>query len=106
MTQYIPPPTAKPVVSASTVRTVTADTTAVYGEAILVDATAGNRKVTLPTAQMGNARITIKKIDSSANTVTVQGGGTSTIDGGPTFMIQAQYTSRDFATNGTNWFTI
>ena len=72
---------------------------------IYVDATSGNAVETLPPATGSGRILTIKKIDSSANTVTVTADTSGTpdlIDGAATFVISAQYealTIQDYATN-------
>ncbi len=55
------------------------------------DATAGNITVNLPAATGLGRLVTVKKIDSSANTVTVDGDGTETIDGATTYVLTTQY---------------
>lgn len=55
--------------------------TASYGESILADATNGAIIVNLPTSVgFGGQSLIVKKMDSSANTVTLDGNGTETID--------------------------
>lgn len=55
------------------------------------NAVGGNMTVNLPAA-IGNGRlVTIKKIDSSTNTVTIDGSGTETIDGATTYILNTQY---------------
>lgn len=57
------------------------------------DATSGNITVNLP-ASIGLGRlVTIKKIDSSANTVTITRAGSDTIDGANTEVLTTQYDS-------------
>lgn len=61
---------------------------------ILVDATAGAVAVTLPDAEASNYwRVTIKKIDPSANAVTITAAGTDLIDGAATKVLATQYAS-------------
>lgn len=68
---------------------VTVTKTAVYaaepGDIVPCDATAGGFTVTLPSAPANGSRIVVKKVDSSANAVIVQRGGTDTFNtaGGP-----------------------
>lgn len=74
-------------------------------EVILVDATSGNLTITLQaaTARGGNS-IEIKKIDSSANTVTIQRNGTpgtDLIDGASSVVITAQYGIRRLKCDGS-----
>lgn len=55
------------------------------------DAAGGNMTVNLPAA-VGNGRlVSIKKIDSSGNTVTIDGSGSETIDGATTYVLTTQY---------------
>jgi hypothetical protein len=61
---------------------------------ILVNATAGTRTVTLPGAEASDGLpITIKKIDSSANGVTIAAGSGDTIDGAASKSLATQYAS-------------
>lgn len=73
-------------------------------EIILVDATSGAITVNLATPVDGT-QITIKKIDASANTVTIDGNG-NTIDGSATQTIGTQYTALKLAADGNNWFMV
>lgn len=60
----------------------------------LADATAGAIVLTLGTAaSMINRLLVIKKIDATANTVTIQGNGAETIDGTNTRVLSTQYSS-------------
>lgn len=87
--------------------TTTTSVTETNGEVVvLADATSGNLTVNLPTAVGNTAKITIKKIDSSANTVIIDGSTTETIDGSLTKTIEFQYTSVSLIGNGSNWFII
>lgn len=86
--------------------------TGTYGVAlsdhtILADATGGAFDVTLPSAVTAGdgATFVVKRI-SAANTVTVKSGG-GTIDGvaaGTGIALDAQYKTRAFRSDGTNWF--
>jgi len=59
---------------------------------ILVDATAGAITITLPAASGRSGQVyIIKKIDSSANTVTVDANASETIDGALTYSLASQY---------------
>lgn len=73
---------------------------------ILCNYSAGGVLVNLPTAVGNTAKFTIKKIDSSANQVTVDGNGSETIDGDLTQIIQYQWTSIVIVSDGANWFII
>lgn len=74
-------------------------------DVILVDATAGAVTITLPTA-VGRAgkRYTIKKIDSSANAVTIDPNGTETIDRAATVVLGAQDAAAIIESDNANWF--
>lgn len=87
-------------------RTVTASYSAtIDDETIWADATAGNITITLfDCRQLSKGRTyTVKKIDSSANTVTVQGFTTAqTIDGAVTYVIGTAQQSNDFRNDRTS----
>jgi hypothetical protein len=71
---------------------------------IAVDASGGARTITLYAASSNAGRqIKIKKTDSSANTVTIDGNSSETIDGATTQVISAQYTSLSLVCDGSNW---
>lgn len=68
------------------------------------DATAGAITMTLETAVAADGRLHyFKKIDSSANAVTIDGNGSQTIDGAATRTLSAQYDAVLLISNGTNW---
>jgi hypothetical protein len=74
---------------------------------ILSDATNGNIVVNLPTAASAIDRTYhIKKIDASANTITVTPNGVETIDGAATYVINVQYNSIQIVSDGSQWFII
>lgn len=69
-----------------------------------IDATTGNLTVTLPDVGVGKGRIyTIKKIDSTANTVTVTAAAGQTMDGVSTKVLTTQYATVKVYSNGTTW---
>ena len=73
-----------------------------------VDASS-NGVVTLPLAsvfyaQAAHTPLYIKKIDSSANAVTITPSGSDTIDGASTWPLVAQYDAAVLFTDGVNWF--
>ena len=71
---------------------------------VRADATSGNITQTLPTAVGITGRIyVVKKIDASANTVTIATTSSQTIDGATTVVISSQYESFMVQSNGTNW---
>jgi hypothetical protein len=73
----------------------------------LADATGGAFTITLPAAASApRRRYVVKKIDASANVVTIQGNGAETIDGLNTQTLALQYDSLEVVCNGTAWFII
>jgi hypothetical protein len=88
-------------ITAATDSLVTTDTT------LLCDCTSNDISLTIPTSSSdysGN-RYEIKKIDSSANTVTIT-PTSRTIDGAATATITTQYESITIVSDGTNWFIV
>lgn len=74
----------------------------------LCDATDGNIIINLPACADVEfiPPIHIKKIDASANTVTINPDGTETIDGELTMIINTQWDSVMLVNDGDNWFII
>lgn len=71
------------------------------------DATSAAFTVTLTAVASSLGRvITIKKIDSSANAVTVDGNASETIDGATTYTLSTQYDSVTLHCDGTKWNVI
>jgi len=72
---------------------------------LLVDATAGNITITLPASAAATSgyEVTIKKIDSSTNTVTIDGDASETIDGSSTYVLRNQYDVAVLIADATNW---
>lgn len=68
-----------------------------------VDASGGAVIINLPTA-VGNAGalIELRKVDNSANTVTVVPNGTQTVNGAASLVIYNQYDSYSLRSDGTN----
>ena len=82
-------------------------TTTENDNTILVDATSGNITITLiAAASHVNGIYVIKRIDSSVNTVTIDGNGAETIDGAANVMLVTQYSGKSIQSNGSNWFVI
>ena len=74
---------------------------------ILCNSTGGSFTVTLPAAASHTRRIYhIKKIDSSANTITIDGNSSETVDGGTTAIISIQNESLTIQSNGSNWYIL
>lgn len=86
------------------VTTQTADYTASDGDVVLADASGGAITITLP-SPASNAWVEVKKIDSSANAVTIDGGGNN-IDGNASFDITTQYEAYTFVSDGNEWFIV
>lgn len=74
---------------------------------ILADATSGNVTLTLPSASSTSGQVFyIKRIDSSANTVTISRSGSDTIDGMTSFTLDQQYTVSGLVSNGSAWYIL
>lgn len=75
-------------------------------EVVLVDATSGARSITLPSVTSVTTRkvYRVKKVDGSANTVTVFGFSGQLIDGALTQLLAAQWDSISIVTNGFAWY--
>ena len=73
---------------------------------ILVDATSGAVTITLlAAATAGDGfRVAIKKVDASANAVTIDGNSSETIDGNATSTLSTRYDTDNLICNGSNWF--
>lgn len=76
------------------------------GRLISCDATAGAFTVTLPTVALAGDgfRIGLKKIDSGANAITVDGDGSETIDGATTQTLAKQYDTVWLRCTGAVWY--
>lgn len=85
--------------------TVTSNYTASPQEVVLADASDGELTVTLPTPESA-ASVVVKKIDSSANAVTIATPGSETIDGDSSRTVTAQYVSREITSDGTDYYII
>lgn len=94
-----------PVFGAS--RTVTAATTIVDSDdVVLVDTTGGSVTVTLPPAATNlGRRFTVKKL-IAANTLTLDGNGSETIDGAATVALTTRYAARTVQSDGTAWHIV
>jgi hypothetical protein len=84
-----------------------AHTVAEDDDVVLCDATGGAFTVTLPKAGLFTGKqVIIKKIDASANAVTIDGNGAETIDGAATVAMSTQYESRTLFAGSTGWHII
>jgi len=77
---------------------------------VLVDATGANRTITLPALSAAYNGTTgrgyifnVQKIDATANTVTVDGDGSETINGATTKVLAAQYESMQIQAGPAEW---
>ena len=71
---------------------------------VKVDASNGNRIITLPTSFGMQGKIyNIKKMDATVNIVTIACSGGEVIDGSPTVIISAQYTTITVQSDNANW---
>ena len=87
-------------------RSVTANYTAVQDDqVVLADATSGAITVTLPDAATSRMRITVKKIDSSANAVTVAPATGDTLYGG-NISLGDDGDAADVAPSGSTWYQL
>jgi hypothetical protein len=89
------------------VKVVTSDYSASWTDhVILVDASGGPVTVTLPNPLVIKKDLIIKKIDSSANAVTVAPYGSETIDGASLVILTDQNSFIHVISNGMNWYVI
>lgn len=94
-----------------TARTVVNDPISPYtpndGDIIIWDTTSGNKTISLPaSASNVNFVFDVKKIDSTANTITVDPNGAELIEDGATAVITTQYEALSAACDGTKWWVI
>lgn len=74
---------------------------------VLVNAATGPVTINLPTAATTTGRqYVIKKIDASANAVTIDPSGTETVDGAATRSISTQYQVVTVQSNGSAWWVL
>lgn len=83
-------------------------TTSDRNKLITGDATSAGFTITLPAAATAGDgfKVSFKKIDSSANAVTIDGDGSETIDGATTYVLSTQYQSVTVVSDGSNWLTV
>lgn len=89
-------------------RTIAADTALTNSDClVLVDATSGNITVDLaPAASKEGTEVIIKKIDVSANTVTIDPDSAETIDGASTKVLTTQFEVLRIASDGVEWWVV
>jgi hypothetical protein len=83
-------------------KTTTYNPVVVTDKFIRLDATGGAFNVTLMAAPPTGYWCVFKKIDSTANAITISGNG-KTIDGNASVTISAQYNALELQYNGTTW---
>ena len=90
------------------IRTITvSEPLALDDYTILANAVAGAVTVALPPASQARGRTYhIKKIDATANAVTLDGSGSETIDGAATKSTTTQWASYSIQSSGTGWFIL
>jgi len=88
------------------IQTISTNYTALTTDgAIFASASSGNVTVTLPAAANNSGqKLIIKKTDSSANTVTIDGNASETIDESATKVLTIQYDSVVLVCDGSNWW--
>lgn len=98
----IPPDALVAPTSVSTDYTATTD-----DEVLLVDGSGASLTIRLfdATASSGD-KILIKKIDSSTNSITIDGSSSQTIDGDTTTTLNTQYESLNLLSDGSNWHVL
>lgn len=94
--------------SPKSISTVTTNVTLGAGPStILANVSAGSRTITLPVAANSKGQeFVIKKIDASANTVTVKPSGSELLDGVGTKVISTQWDGLRVQCDGTAWYII
>ncbi|MCW2674793.1 MAG: hypothetical protein JWP14_3382 [Frankiales bacterium] len=89
---------------AQTVVAKTAAYAAVNGDVVLADASGADFTVTLPVPASG-AKVTVKNVGATG-TVTVDQHAAEDIDGAASYTLATQYLSRDFLSDGTDWWVV
>lgn len=76
-------------------------------DVVLCDATAAAFTITLPpVGQHSGRHVTVKKVDASANAVTIDGDGAEQIDGAANQTLATQWESNQIVSNGTAWYRL
>lgn len=79
----------------------------VNGDVVIWDCTAENKVLNLPQASLSPSyEVNVKKIDATANILTVNPNGVETIDGDTSLILNTQNESVTIFSNGVNWFII
>lgn len=93
------------LVNGISTKSATYNPSVVTDKLLLCDATAGAFAVTLLAAPVTGQCMSIKKIDSSANAVTINGNA-KTIDGAASVTLPAQWNAITIVYNGTSWYIV
>ncbi|MEX0650269.1 MAG: hypothetical protein WD200_04660 [Candidatus Andersenbacteria bacterium] len=84
--------------------TITGDTTLTTGYNVVLANNSSNITVTLPAASSVSGRVyQVKKVSSNANTVTIDGAGSDTIDGALSHVLYIQHDEMTLVSNGSTW---
>lgn len=84
----------------------TSEYTAVAGDYVIANASAGGFNVLLP-APVSGATVSVKKVDPSVSAILVMSeGGTPLIDDQVSVSVNQQWMSYDFLSDGTKWYRI
>src|SRR6056300_792298 len=92
-----------------TVDTVSLASSTGVADITLLNATSNNVELLLPEngGSIGEGRImTVKRIDNSANTVTISKISSDTIDGATSVQLYHRYETMTFLSDGSNWYII
>jgi hypothetical protein len=82
-------------------------TVTLFDNVLLADASSGPITFSLPPAATATGRLFyFKKIDSTANPMTIQANGVEVIDGSNTQFTIVQYEEFTIITNGTSWYIL
>jgi len=87
---------------------ITSAYTATAGDyTMLCDASTGAFTVTLPLAKPNTNKVyVIKKTDSSANAITIDGNGSETVENSLTASLSSQYDTKTIQSDGTEWWIL
>lgn len=98
-------PGAAPSGGSISVVTKTTTYAATDGDCVLADATSAGFTITLPVPTAG-AQVWVKKVDASANVVTVAPHAAEDVDGAASETLSQPYQSRVLVSDGTDWWVV
>ena len=93
-------------ISGRLVAVTAAYTTTATDTLLKADCTVASFTITLLGAASAGQPVTIKRVDGSANTVTIATTGGQSIDGQATLALTGQYVAVTLVSDGANWFVI